>query len=264
MRASSLLASLIAGSAALISSASAGPVTIPNTFVAGTAAKAADVNANFSAVATAVNGSATDISNLQTAVQALQAAPAAGPVVVSVAGTAIGPLIEAEHPCVDTNFPGACGGNGIAVLTMVMSSAGFFVYLNPGQVQLSPPMTLLPEGTIAVPTQMFFDQPNCTGNRYLGIGGYIQPKLRQGLVVGAIDPADTNGSYYAKGASVPLTTASYQAVSVSGGGALQTPSCTNGPSPLGSQLAFFLLTANNPATTGVPKAPSGTISYAVQ
>jgi len=28
--------------------------------------------------------------------------------------------------------------------------------------------------------------------------------------------------------------------------------------------AFFLLTANNPATTGVPKSPSGAISYEVQ
>ncbi|MFQ5470849.1 MAG: hypothetical protein ACE5EH_11170, partial [Gammaproteobacteria bacterium] len=40
----------------------AGSVTIPNTFVSGTKAVAADVNANFSAVGTAVNGNATDIT----------------------------------------------------------------------------------------------------------------------------------------------------------------------------------------------------------
>jgi hypothetical protein len=46
--------------------ASAGNVTVPNTFTPGTPAKAADVNANFSAVAAAVNSSAQDIATLQT------------------------------------------------------------------------------------------------------------------------------------------------------------------------------------------------------
>ena len=54
--------------------ANAGSVTIPNTFTAGTPAKAADVNANFSAVATAVNGSANDVATLQTKILALQKA----------------------------------------------------------------------------------------------------------------------------------------------------------------------------------------------
>jgi hypothetical protein len=54
--------------------AHSGTVTIPNSFVADTKAKAADVNANFSAVATAVNGSANDIATLQTTIQALQKA----------------------------------------------------------------------------------------------------------------------------------------------------------------------------------------------
>jgi hypothetical protein len=56
--------------------AHSGTVTIPNSFAADTKAKAADVNANFSAVATAVNGSANDIATLQTTIQALQKAQA--------------------------------------------------------------------------------------------------------------------------------------------------------------------------------------------
>ncbi|MGH6682615.1 MAG: hypothetical protein ACRECA_01600, partial [Pseudolabrys sp.] len=50
----------------------AGSVTIPNTFSANTPAVAAQVNADFSAVATAVNGNAADIATLQSALQALQ------------------------------------------------------------------------------------------------------------------------------------------------------------------------------------------------
>jgi hypothetical protein len=52
-------------------------VTIPNDFKVGAKAKASDVNANFSALATAVNGSANDIATLQQAIQSLQKAQAA-------------------------------------------------------------------------------------------------------------------------------------------------------------------------------------------
>jgi hypothetical protein len=62
---------------AIATSAYPGPVTVPNTFVPGTPARAADVNANFSAIAGAVNGSAADIATLQTTIQALQNAQAA-------------------------------------------------------------------------------------------------------------------------------------------------------------------------------------------
>ena len=58
--------------------AHSGTVAIPNTFTPGTPAKAADVNANFNAIATGINGSAADIANLRNAVQALQKAQASG------------------------------------------------------------------------------------------------------------------------------------------------------------------------------------------
>lgn len=50
-----------------------GELDIPNQFSAGTAAVAADVNANFSAVETSVDGNAADIAILQTTIAALQA-----------------------------------------------------------------------------------------------------------------------------------------------------------------------------------------------
>jgi hypothetical protein len=57
------------------SGASSDSVAIPNTFVPGTAAKAADVNANFTAVAGAINKTAQAVSDLQTAVQKIPAGP---------------------------------------------------------------------------------------------------------------------------------------------------------------------------------------------
>ena len=60
------------------SNAYSGTVTVPNSFSPRTPAKAADVNADFNAVASAVNSSAGDIANLRNAVQALQKAQASG------------------------------------------------------------------------------------------------------------------------------------------------------------------------------------------
>jgi hypothetical protein len=50
----------------------AGNVTVPHTFTSGTPARAAEVNANLSAIATGVNGNATDITALKSAVQVIQ------------------------------------------------------------------------------------------------------------------------------------------------------------------------------------------------
>jgi hypothetical protein len=68
-------ASISLALATIALTATAGDVTIPNTFTAGTPAKAADVNANFSAVATAVNASAQDIATLQTTTKNMPAGP---------------------------------------------------------------------------------------------------------------------------------------------------------------------------------------------
>jgi len=59
-----------------MASAAAPATTIPNTFVAGTPAKAADVNANFTAVADAINSTAQTVTALQATVQNIPAGPA--------------------------------------------------------------------------------------------------------------------------------------------------------------------------------------------
>ncbi len=53
----------------------AGPITTPNTFTAGTPARAAEVNANFSAVASAVNDNDARIGALEAAAQETDVAP---------------------------------------------------------------------------------------------------------------------------------------------------------------------------------------------
>lgn len=73
MNTGSVRATVAAILAGLCSTAAmAGAVNVPHTFTSGTPARAAEVNANLSAIATGVNGNATDITALKSAVQVLQ------------------------------------------------------------------------------------------------------------------------------------------------------------------------------------------------
>jgi hypothetical protein len=93
--------------------AQAGDVTIPKTFTADTPAKAEDVNANFNAVATAVNGTATDVAALKIAVKAIPAGPQgpAGPNGVSGPAGPAGPQGPAG-PVGPVGANGATGATG--------------------------------------------------------------------------------------------------------------------------------------------------------
>jgi Collagen triple helix repeat (20 copies) len=115
------LSALLAVSAA----AYAGDVTIPNTFTAGTPAKAADVNANFSAVATAVNATASDVTALQTAVKAIPAGPAGAQGATGAAGPAgpAGPQGSAG-PIGPAGATGSTGAAGPAGATGAQGAAG--------------------------------------------------------------------------------------------------------------------------------------------
>jgi hypothetical protein len=80
-----ILIGLVAGGALL----SAGSVTIPNEFTANTTAKASEVNANFTAVKTAVDGNAADITTNATAI-ATNASAIAGTITGVNAGAGLG------------------------------------------------------------------------------------------------------------------------------------------------------------------------------
>jgi len=258
MRNSLFLAAVAVGALGMFSVAMGGTVTIPNAFVAGTPAKAADVNANFSAVATAVNGSAQDIASLQSSVQTLQSAPTGG-VMVSVNGTAVGSLLQQQFACSDGYGLGVCISGNFFWVIATLNSKGFSAFLYPGNASFG-----LAEGNLVVPHQVYFDQTNCAGNEYAGFGvdGLAAYQLRQGVVLGAIDPTDANQSYYVKGSPVSPTIMSYQTVQTTGSysGSLTAPVCSNGSAPSG--IALFAMTPNNPAVTGVPKTLSGPITVA--
>jgi hypothetical protein len=90
-------------------------VTIPNTFFAGSPAKAADVNANFTAVAGAINITAEAVSALQTTVQNIPTGPQ-GPQGTAGAQGARGPAGPngPAGPAGPTGLSGAAGPIGPA------------------------------------------------------------------------------------------------------------------------------------------------------
>lgn len=93
---------LLTATFGLLSSATfAGQVGTLTTFTAGTAAKAAEVNGNFSALKTAVNGSATDIATLQATVADQQTAIAS---LESAVAALQGDVTALQAAGVTTNF----------------------------------------------------------------------------------------------------------------------------------------------------------------
>jgi hypothetical protein len=154
-------------------SAYSATVTVPNTFAAGTPAKAADVNANFTAVATAVNGTASDVAALQAAVKGIPAGPA-GP--QGPAGTpgATGP----------TGPQGPAGAAGAGALMVKDSNGTILGPYYPGTEGLSLNIVILhsPSGrayaayvsSISLnspgaysPVALYYSTVDCTGTAYI-------------------------------------------------------------------------------------------------
>lgn len=142
----------------------AGPLDVPNEFTAGTTARAAQVNANFAAVESAVNDNDTRItsntsdiaSNVSaialntSAIAALQSAPpSAGPRVVDAVGNEVGLLVNITD---DNRF------------VSVLSDLGYVLV----ELEIGTPGVRVDWGFVAArPQALRFSTPDCSGTPFV-------------------------------------------------------------------------------------------------
>src|SRR5262245_20757610 len=212
-------------------------VVVPNTFQAAAAAKAADVNANFSAVATGINENAASIRSLSTTVTATAASlqslrarvdelsPA---IQVGVGDTVVGRLLgfvpgayftlQIPDPPFVKNEVSAVSSVMWSPAAEVLTANGYVVSVLTISVD-SQAWAPLPREGDAVPLPILFDQPNCTGNayvaapppsqtpsyfsRFLSLSPWI---YRNGFVFGSPDPLDVTRTYYVPPDSITTAT----------------------------------------------------------
>jgi hypothetical protein len=156
----------------------AGPLVVPNSFVAGTPAKAADVNANFTAVANAVNGSAQDITTLQTTVKNFPTGPqgpmgATGPagpgamIVKDSTGKVVGSyFISPYDPFAQPNGFTLSGSTPDEFVFIRTSSQSFAVRVTAAQLGAQ------------VAYNVSFTSTDCTGQAYLSPQAYPVGSLK--------------------------------------------------------------------------------------
>lgn len=208
--------------ASLVTTSSfAGEVVVPNEFAAGTRAVAADVNANFNAVETAINDNNSRIASLESGL-------ANAGLGLRVDGSFIGRLVNimpgtvsaAVSPLGSDNEELVSRGNLLinAPLLQAVSPTGYFFRvatstidggrLNEGELDTGP---------------IFYDSADCVGNTFVPVegpsgrfstftpGSADLPPLkrwyaRQGVVFQAPDPNDPNAAYMLRrGAAVVST-----------------------------------------------------------
>ncbi len=160
--------------------AMAGPVNVPNDFTAGTPARAAEVNGNFSAIETAVNDNDSRILDNATAIQT-----GLSPVVLDGNDVEIGQLVS-------------IGENHISI--EVITPQGYLLNLapNPG---IQPVNSLV---------SLFFTSSDCTGTAYavLTFGGYV---------ISSYDLTGVPSLYYVDKNSAPVSGLSFASMTTSGG-----------------------------------------------
>lgn len=232
---------------------------IPNEFTAGTPAKSAQVNANFSAVAAAVNANSSNISSMEILLSTVQKelasvqkflTGAAGAIYVQSGATPVGAMV----PMWLSESPFDAGQPATDYSVFALNSKGFFV-------------ALTSQGTLAKPLSpntygydLFFTGTDCSGSAYFGSegsepAGQISLLLSHGIVFGSWTAGDPNTSYYAKGGVTVTVSSAYQPLSTG-------LSCENfGTTPPAIYGAPVL--PNDPATTGVPASLSGPLTLTV-
>lgn len=201
------------------SAANAAPLTIPNTFVSGTKAKAAEVNQNFSAAKDAINSNSSDILSLTSRVNALESQPAApGLKVRSKSNNEfLGYVIETD------------GTFEVDVIT----PKGYLARLHQ-------------DGIYSYPFKLLFSGLNCTGTAYAEIltGGGARGPLMNGFMGNSL------GMVFEGEWAIPPSEPNSADAGINGASYMGGYSCTNSAwSGIGK---YYSAIPNNPTTTGVP------------
>lgn len=203
-----MMASWIAWVAFMVgATAQAGPVDVPNSFQGGARALASEVNANFSAVETAIddnaarvqaleegletasaaieaNSSATDdntaaIGTNAADIAALQAGMAGAGILVRVGDLVVGRYVSHGVEPVQVEVAGTGGAEtelvarrtvlSTADAISVISSTGYFFSLSTTDLATLP---FLAEGTLN-PLVLWYGTEDCTGQAYLAVEGPV-------------------------------------------------------------------------------------------
>jgi hypothetical protein len=267
-----LMALALCCSALVLAQSSSTALVIPHQFTAGTPAKAAEVNDDFSAVAAAVNANGGNISTLQGELQALQKEltgvaqslnGATGAIYIQSGGVPLGAMV----PMWFTESPFSVGSQTTDYSVMALNSMGFFVVLT-SQGTLAEPLSANYMGY-----DFYFSAADCGGTTYFGtVGetdssgnfdghyediGQMSLLLTQGIVFGPWQANDPNTGYYAKGGAAVTAASEYVLTSDASGATVQ--SCQNiSPGPAAIYGAPVL--PNDPNVTGVPASLSGPLT----
>ena len=208
----------------------AGSITVPNTFVGGTPATASEVNANFSAIKSAVDDNdsrittnAGDISaNTSNITANTNAINSLGSLSVFVNGVRIGALLEFQ-------FQERSGGMQEPVIT-VFNNSGYTAGINH-------------DGDGLLYRQITFTTSDCTGQayviNYLGREGDFM--LRNGEIFSAVDK-DVSYAYYTQNGSITESAHFLSFIQVDTGACFA--------SDYGTPIPAYKIYPNNPNVTG--------------
>ena len=256
-------------------------VDIPNQFTAGSAAVAAEVNANFAAVEVAVDDNAQRVVALETGLGTVGLA-------VKVDGVVIGRYMTFGTAGVEVDLPVAAGGGTVRVTRALGAiNSGTMRFVSPTGYMVEMVASdfvhpVLTEGEIVF-SFIFFDGTDCTGNKYFPVQGDtgrfstftpgvgdLEPlkrwAARQGVVFASPDQADPNIAYMMRAGAAVQTVAlgSFLVYAT----ALNQPFCVNMATipgfdinnPLHVNHTVVPVEANDVAVSGVASDMGGQIT----
>jgi len=207
----------------LYSTMAIGQTEVPNTFQAGQPARAAEVNANFSTLETAVNTNATAISTV-----AAITIPR-----VKANGQDIGAFLTSSHDDDPKNL--------FRRRFWALSDTGYVFSIYASNTSSGPAGELLRR-------LLWFETPDCSGPAYVAATLAPDFPLSAHFVSGAVfvslDENDNPGVYYTPKGSAPNTVVLQSQTSTSGGVTICNAKT--------EAVDAFLVIPNDPFITGVP------------